>query len=97
MRTEWWKDAECREMDWTVFFNTHIKSNRDQAYAACRVCPVVEICLYYGLSSEEPGISHRYGVYGFTSPDEREKMKMPREDALNLYETLLEEYRERRT
>jgi hypothetical protein len=40
----------------------------------CASCPVAEQCLVYALRLESAGMASRYGIYGGTTPGERERV-----------------------
>lgn len=51
--------------------------------AACKSCPVREVCLWYGMSNELP--SMRFHVYGGLSPDQRSALGVTQEQARDRY------------
>ena len=69
----WAEEARCREAGDLVFFPPDDKPvSRDfynEAKSICRICEVQPQCLEYGM--DEP-----YGVWGGTSPVERQRLRM---------------------
>lgn len=65
-----WQDrALCAEVDPELFFLERGGSPR-AARRVCARCPVARECIDFALSVEEP--SARHGVWGGTTPRERE-------------------------
>lgn len=68
---DWALDALCRDLDVGLFFPAvpgDIYTTVD-AKAICRQCPVRVDCLDYAVRNHE-----RFGVWGGTSPKDRQKM-----------------------
>jgi WhiB family transcriptional regulator, redox-sensing transcriptional regulator len=69
----WQLDALCRGLPSDVFYppeNERGGSKRrreENAKKICRACPVLEICRSHAVGSQEP-----YGVWGGTTPAERQ-------------------------
>lgn len=76
---DWQESALCRGMDSDLFFSPEserglAKRQRvGQAKEVCARCPVVERCRSHALESHEP-----YGVWGGTTPEERQRLLTPR-------------------
>jgi WhiB family redox-sensing transcriptional regulator len=72
---DWQGQAACRGSDTATFYHPEnergpSRSRRElQAKAVCRSCAVIESCLRWALAAREP-----YGVWGGTSPEERDAM-----------------------
>jgi WhiB family redox-sensing transcriptional regulator len=70
---EWQEGAACRGTDTELFYlpdaiRGQRKRNREAAAkAVCAGCPVVADCLRWAMTTGEP-----YGVWGGTTPEERE-------------------------
>jgi len=71
-----WQDAGlCRGMDSELFFSPEserglVKRARvDRAKEVCGRCPVLARCRSHALEAQEP-----YGVWGGTTPEERERL-----------------------
>lgn len=67
---DWFGDAACAETDPDAFFPDQGEPTR-AAKRICRGCAVIDECLIYALRMEASHDSHRYGVWGGLSPNER--------------------------
>ena len=67
---DWAGQGVCREVDPELFFadKPDVHTN-NRAKSICRACPVVGECLEWALDNE------RHGVWGGTTPDEREAFR----------------------
>jgi WhiB family redox-sensing transcriptional regulator len=71
---DWQLRARCREADSEIFFHPehergNMKHRREEyAKAACRSCPVLELCRQHALTVHEP-----YGIWGGMTPRERSR------------------------
>ena len=69
----WREQAACKGQPIELFFperGGEGVTNTRKAREFCRICPVVEECLEYGLQFND-----RHGVYGNTTPMQRRKIK----------------------
>lgn len=72
---DWLPEAACRGMDPALFVpDVTVAKSWDYSIplAICAGCPVVEEC-------REHFIDERHGVFGNTTPGERQKMRQERE------------------
>jgi WhiB family transcriptional regulator, redox-sensing transcriptional regulator len=79
-----WRDAAvCSGIgDWLFFAAKGHEQFTQRARAVCRTCPVASPCLEFALEMEaERGFLGRYGVFGGTSPNEREVIARARRKA----------------
>lgn len=71
----WHSDARCRGLPAIVFYppdnerGGQRRRREQRAKCICRECPVIVDCLKHALAWPEP-----YGVWGATTPAEREKI-----------------------
>jgi WhiB family redox-sensing transcriptional regulator len=74
--TDWMADAACAEVGTDLFYPDTASVNR-AAYAdainVCAACPVATQCLEHAIATDE-----RYGVWGGTTPADREAMRQAR-------------------
>lgn len=63
---EWKKDANCLNMDTSLFFSELGSNVLPFVREVCDACPVIEECLWY---ANETGSDH--GVFGGMTPTER--------------------------
>ena len=76
---EWQRSAACVDIDAELFFHPESERGPDsrhrdsQAKRVCLACPVRVECLDVALSVREP-----YGIWGGTSPEDRENMLVKR-------------------
>jgi hypothetical protein len=74
----WMDEAVCAEVDNAMFFPGKGGSAKDPK-RICGWCDVREQCLAYALDLESrPGTMGRFGVYGGTSPKERDRIAAER-------------------
>ncbi len=70
----WRQDAECRDLDPTLFFPVGVTGAAvDQIAAAkdiCAGCPVRSECLEFAITTNQ-----EFGVWGGTSEDERRVLR----------------------
>jgi WhiB family redox-sensing transcriptional regulator len=72
---DWQLQGACRQSNPDQFFFAESERGRRRmareqaAKALCAQCPVIEACLKHALEVREP-----YGVWGGTTPEEREAM-----------------------
>lgn len=72
---DWQLEGACRRSNTETFFFAEAERGkrrlaREQAAkAVCATCPVVQACLDHALKVREP-----YGVWGGTTPEERESI-----------------------
>ena len=60
----WWRNrAACRGTDTNLWFD---RSRRAEALTYCRSCPVMNLCLDYGLRFER-----EFGIWGGFTPTQR--------------------------
>lgn len=76
--TDWIDGAACAEIGPDLFFpDTGERSTNRHVYrdalTICETCPVATQCLEHALTNDE-----RYGVWGGTTPNEREQMRSRR-------------------
>ena len=82
MSRNWQDRGACRGLDTEKFFlpdavRGKTKRMREaNAKSICAECPVVRMCLEWALSVNEP-----YGVWGGTTPEERDSILAARYDA----------------
>lgn len=78
---DWMDDALCAEVGTDLFF----PEKGEPAAAArrlCARCGVRDECLEYALSTEiNPTRDYRHGIYGGTTPAEREAIAAARKQA----------------
>jgi WhiB family redox-sensing transcriptional regulator len=72
-----WAGAICREMDPELWFPGAGGAN-GTAKTYCRRCPLIHACREYAI---EHGIEH--GIWGATSPPERDEIRRKREQRRN--------------
>lgn len=82
MDRSWMVDAACRDTpnpdDWHPDTGGSVRS----VMAICHApCPVRDTCREYAMATEYP--SHRYGVWGGTTPSERRQLHAERTAAAN--------------
>lgn len=65
----WLARAECSRYDTELFFSVD-ELDRQSAIQLCKRCEVQSNCLAYAISHPEV-----LGVWGATSPEERERMR----------------------
>ena len=76
---DWQFHGACRGLDAELFFNPDFergpskRAREASAKAVCATCPVRKDCLDWALSVGEP-----YGIWGGTSPVERQEMRIER-------------------
>ena len=79
---DWRDDAACKGAPLEWFYTDKGESNAE-AMAVCKVCPVIEECLEWGIAHEE------FGIFGGTIPNERVRIrKQRRQELLNPTEVL---------
>lgn len=94
MAEHWTELALCRDEELQEFFSNHGRAGygpiKDRL---CYKCPVGDICLWYAMSTEEPG--HRHGLYGGMSPEERQELSktVSRDQARQYLEEELRRFR----
>ena len=75
----WQDEALCAQVDADLFFPGK-GGSADAPKRVCCWCDVREQCLAYALEMEaRPGAIGRFGVYGGTSPKEREAIARQQE------------------
>lgn len=77
---DWVELAACRDMDPTVFFPYDLNRgaiNWERPKAICERCDVKGECLEFALKNIPHGDT---GVWGGTTPDERQQIKRRRRD-----------------
>lgn len=68
-----WEDGVCRSMDPDLFFaDESVLEPSPIVIAACGRCPLSTECLDWAMRNME-----RYGVWGGTTPKQREKLRRP--------------------
>jgi len=74
----WRDEAACKDADPEIFFEEPRGKAREQQYEAakaiCATCPVVAECLAESLRDIS---TYAYGVWGGTSPSERQQIAPP--------------------
>lgn len=68
---DWTTDAACAKSDDPDLFYPETKGPHRAARAVCQACPVRVQCL-------EAGMDERHGVWGGTSPQERQELRRRR-------------------
>jgi hypothetical protein len=66
----WKKEAACKNMGVTLFFNKRTPTERNETINLCNSCPVKKQCLEYALEFEKAD-SLRIGIWGGLNPYER--------------------------
>lgn len=66
---DWTRDALCQQTDPEVFFPERGEPSTNPK-AVCAACDVTADCLGYALRHDE-----KYGVWGGTSPKERQRLR----------------------
>ena len=62
--SDWWRaEAACRGSDTNLWFD---RSRRAEALVFCRSCPVMNLCLDFGLKFER-----EFGIWGGFTPTQR--------------------------
>lgn len=67
-RTDWQRDAACRDLDTDVFFPTS-DADAEAARAICATCPVATECLEWAIETRQPD-----GVFGGLTALERHRL-----------------------
>jgi WhiB family transcriptional regulator, redox-sensing transcriptional regulator len=74
---DWRLQAECRDLDTTIFFPEPGTSGHDDsvldAKSICAVCPVNSECLEFAIRTRQDD-----GVWGGATPEERRSMRRRR-------------------
>lgn len=76
-REPWESKARCLDADPAVFY-PEVGENPHKAKAICDSCEVRRQCLELAMRMEGDSSTFRYGVWGGTTPDEREKIRQLR-------------------
>ena len=71
MNTDWMERAACHGME-VEFFYSPIAYEKRAAKRFCEVCPVKQECLDFAVAQRD-----EHGVWGGTTPTEREYQGMP--------------------
>lgn len=84
MNLNWMNHAACRGMDTNLFFPEvgGVGNGNDKAISVCENCPVITHCRAYADHMERrPGHQGHHGVWGGTTPDERDRSRRKRQPA----------------
>jgi WhiB family transcriptional regulator, redox-sensing transcriptional regulator len=79
----WQDEAACGEIGYELFFpGRGQEQDAAKAKAVCAGCPVISPCLEYALEQEaRPDTIGRHGVFGGTTPAERDLIVIARRRA----------------
>lgn len=82
VRPRWMDRAACASSPKDVFYPDQIGVPEQKAYREarkiCADCPVIHECLEYALEVEVDQ-ARRYGMFGMTTPRDREKLQCERD------------------
>lgn len=70
----WWDRAACKDADRSIFWQDRNVSDAKKAKAICRLCPVQKECLKETLRVESGNSTDPSGIFGNTTPRERNAM-----------------------